>query len=710
MEPNARPLVTQVMSIARRRKWVILASIAIALALGLVVTLLMTPMYHAESTLEIQRENSGLVNVRDDARSAAIDQEFYETQYGLLIARSLAERVATNLRLQDDPAFFAAFGTGKDWFDNGRIRPDAPSRADRIRIAGQILLNHFTVEHERQSRLVTIGFTSPNAVLSKRVIDSWASSFIQMTLERRFGTTAYARQFLETRLSDLRRRIDESERRLVGYAAREGIINLPSAPADATTGNTPERSLASDDLATLNQELARARADRIQAASRLGIAAGQTPEALQNAALGSLRQQRAELASNYAKMMAQFAPDYPPAKALQNQIAQLDQAIGREERRVGGSLRETYDASVARENALQRRVNDMKTDVLDLRRRSIQYNIYQRDADTNRQLYDALLQRYKEIGIAGGVGTNNISVVDSPEVPASPSSPKLAINLLIALISGLAIGVGAAWVMEQIDQGIADPDEIKSELHLPLLGTIPKILTGAPLSLLDDRKSMISEAYTSIQTNLSFSTDHGLPRSIAITSTRPAEGKSTSAFALALSMARLSRRVLLVDGDMRSPSVHHLLGIENRNGLSNFLAGDEDWQSLVRPSGHENLSIMTSGPLPPSAPDLLIGNRFEHLLAELLDQFDNIVIDSPPVMGLADAPLIGTKVEGMVYVVESHSTQKGMVLVALSRLRATKTALVGVILTKFDAKRAHYGYDYNYGYGYGYGEATEQRK
>ena len=352
----------------------------------------------------------------------------------------------------------------------------------------------------------------------------------------------------------------------------------------------------------------------------------------------------------------------------------------------------------------------MKTDVLDLRRRSIQYNIYQRDADTNRQLYDALLQRYKEIGIAGGVGTNNISVVDSPEVPASPSSPKLAINLLIALISGLAIGVGAAWVMEQIDQGIADPDEIKSELHLPLLGTIPKILTGAPLSLLDDRKSMISEAYTSIQTNLSFSTDHGLPRSIAITSTRPAEGKSTSAFALALSMARLSRRVLLVDGDMRSPSVHHLLGIENRNGLSNFLAGDEDWQSLVRPSGHENLSIMTSGPLPPSAPDLLIGNRFEHLLAELLDQFDNIVIDSPPVMGLADAPLIGTKVEGMVYVVESHSTQKGMVLVALSRLRATKTALVGVILTKFDAKRAHYGYDYNYGYGYGYGEATEQRK
>lgn len=703
-EPMIRPLFTQLMSIARRRKWVLLSIVAAALVIGVIVTLLMTPMYHAESTLEIQRENGGLVNVREDARSAAIDQEFYETQYGLLKAKSLAERVATNLRLQDDAAFFAAFGAGKDWFDNGRVQPGAPSRADRVRIAGQILLNRFTVDHERQSRLVKIGFTSPSAVLSKRVIDSWGASFIQMTLERRFGTTAYARQFLETRLNELRRRIDASERRLVGYAAREGIINLPSAPADATTGSIPERSLASDDLATLNQELARARADRIQAESRLGVAAGQTPEALQNSALGALRQQRADLAGNYAKMMAQFSPDYPPAKALHNQISQLDQAIRREEGRVGGSLREAYNASVEREKALTDRVGQMKSNVLDLRRRSIQYNIYQRDADTNRQLYDALLQRYKEIGIAGGVGTNNISVVDAPEVPGAPSSPKLFLNLLIALVAGLAIGAGAAWILEQIDQGIADPDEVPGELQLPLLGTIPKILSGDPLSLLEDRKSMISEAYVSIQTNLSFTTEHGLPKTLAITSSRPAEGKSTTAFALALSMARLSRRVLLIDGDMRSPSVHHLLDIQNREGLSNFLAGGGDWRSLVHETPFTDLSVMTSGPIPPSAPDLLTGRRLEELLGGLLDHYDNIVIDAPPVMGLADAPLIGTKVEGMIYVVESHSTQKGMVRVALSRLRATKTALVGVVLTKFDAKRAHYGYDYNYAYGYGYGD------
>lgn len=708
-EPTIRPLFTQLMSIARRRKWVVLSIVAAALVMGVIITLLMTPMYHAESTLEIQRENSGLVNVRDDARSAAVDQEFYETQYGLLQATSLAERVAANLHLQDDPAFFAAFGTGKGWFENGRLQPGAPTRADRIRIAGQILLDHFTVDHERQSRLVKIGFTSPNAVLSKRVIDSWASSFIQMTLERRFGTTAYARQFLETRLNDLRQRIDASERRLVGYAAREGIINLPSAPADATTGNIPERSLAGDDLATLNQELARARADRIQAESRLGLAPGQTPEALQNTTLGSIRQQRAELAANYAKMMAQFSPEYPPAKALQNQIAQLDSAIRRQEGQIGGSLREAYNASVTREKALASRVAEMKSNVLDLRKRSIQYNIYQRDADTNRQLYDALLQRYKEIGIAGGVGTNNISVVDAAEVPGAPSSPKLFLNLLIALIAGLAIGAGVAWILEQIDQGIADPEEVSEELHLPLLGTIPKILTGDPLSSLEDRKSMISEAYVSIQTNLSFTTDHGLPKTLAITSSRPAEGKSTTAFALALSMARLSRRVLLVDGDLRSPSIHNLLDVKNREGLSNFLAGGGNWRPLVHETPFSNLSVMTSGPLPPSAPDLLTGRRLQELLDQLLEHYDNIIIDAPPVMGLADAPLIGTKVEGMIYVVESHSTQKGMIRVALSRLRATKTALVGVVLTKFDAKRAHYGYDYNYAYGYAYGDKSGDR-
>ncbi|MEI9928774.1 MAG: GNVR domain-containing protein [Sphingomonas sp.] len=176
--------------------------------------------------------------------------------------------------------------------------------------------------------------------------------------------------------------------------------------------------------------------------------------------------------------------------------------------------------------------------MLDLRRRSIQYNIFQRDVDTNRQLYDALLQRYKEIGVAGGVGVNNISVVDPAELPNRPSSPKLVLNLLLGLLAGIALGAAIAFLLEQIDEGIGDPAEVQESLDAPLLCTIPKSLGGDPVAALEDPKEALSEAYFSLQTNLAFATDHGFPHTLAVTSSRPAEGKSVTAFAIAKTLAR----------------------------------------------------------------------------------------------------------------------------------------------------------------------------
>jgi succinoglycan biosynthesis transport protein ExoP len=707
---SMRPLLTQALTIVRRRKWVIIGAVFAALLIGLLVTLLMTPQYTAEGTLEIQRESAGPATVpNSEARTSTVDPEFYDTQIGLLQAHSLAERVAGSLRLQDDPRFFETFGVKNDWFDNGRLTSSAASRADRLRQAGSILLDHLTVDHERMSRLVEISFTSPDPALSKRVVDAWGSTFIQSTLARRFEASSYARTFLESRLKQLRGRIDTSERQLVDYAARQGIVNIPVASAGTgTTGATTERPLLADDLSTLNQQLSQARADRIEAQSRLDTPGLQSSEAQQNSALTGLRQQRDQLTADYARMMVQFRPDYPPARALQNQIAQMGRSIAREETRAKGDVRSTYAAATTRENALQTRLNQLKTSVLDLRRRSIQYNIIQRDADTNRQLYDALLQRYKEIGVAGGIGVNNISVVDRPETPDAPSSPKLPFNMLIALVAGLLLGGVAAWALEQVDQGLTDPGEVETDLHIPLLGTVPQAAAGTPMELLADRKSAVSEAYVSIQARLSFATDHGVPRTIAVTSSKPSEGKSTTAFALALSMARSRKRVLLIDGDMRSPSIHHLLDLKNERGLSNYLAGNGAAEELIVASGHENMSVMTAGPMPPSAPELLNGDRLDRLLADMVGLFDQIVIDAPPVMGLADAPLIGSKVEGVIYVVEFHSTQKSMARIGIGRLAAANVPITGAVLSKFDARRAHFGYGYDYGYGYGYGESAER--
>ena len=702
-----RSIITEALSLFARR-WRIIGGILIgSLILGLVVTLLLTPQYRASATLEIQRENAGLVNVREnDPRLSMVDQEFYETQYGLLLSRSLSERIVADLKLQDNAQFFDLFGFSNDWFEGGRLLPRASTREERLREATEILMDHMSLDHGRLSRLVEIRFISPDAQLSKRVVDSWAKNFASSTLERKFDATADARKFLDNRLAQLRARIDESERKLVDYASRESIINLPAQAGDP--GDTSERPFVADDLARLNRALGLATADRVKAESRLRTPGGQSAEALSNEAIGNMRQQRAALAAEYAKMMTQFEPDYPPARSLQNQIRQMDRAIGGEETRIKGALQEAYESSRTREAALQTRVNQLKSGLLDLRRRSIQYNIYQRDADTNRQLYEALLQRYKEIGVAGGIGVNNISVVDAAKVPDEPASPKLLLNLAIAFVLGLALGVGLAWALEQIDQGVADPSEIEADLRLPLLGTIPKTADGATIDALEDRKSEVSEAYVTVQTSLAFSTDHGVPRTIAVTSTRPSEGKSTTAFALAVTLARTNRRVLLIDADMRSPSVHHTLGIENGPGLSNYLAGNsENLPELIHSSGPDGLMIMTAGQLPPSAPELLAGTRLEQLIEGLLTKFGNLVFGAPPVMGLADAPLLASSVEGVVYVIEAHSTQKSMATVALRRLGAANAHISGAVLTKFDPKRAHYGYGYGYGYGYDYGNSKQ---
>lgn len=698
------PMITQYMRIVLRWKWVILGAVVAALIAGTIITLLTTPLFTATASIEISRESDRVTKLEGvQSETASQDLEFYQTQYGLLKSRSLAERVAKNLKLVDDPKFYDAFGTtapGAIDAGSGVTRLAARDAEKRLKAASSMLLANIEIAPVRASRLVAISFTSPDPALSARVANAWGTHFIQSNLERRFDATSYARKFLEDRLEQLRGRLEESERLLVSYAARERIITVMPSAANGANSPAAERSLVADDLASTNNELSVATADRVKAQSRSQAGAGgAVSEALNNPAIGVLRQRRAEVSAEYAKLLVQFEPDYPPAKALASQVAQLDLSIAREERRVQESLRTTYRESVVREQVLGNRVEGLKSGLLDLRRRSIQYNIYQREVDTNRQLYDGLLQRYKEIGVAGGVGTNNVSVVDPAMVPQAPSRPRLFLNLLISLVAGLGLGGVLAFALEQIDETITEPREVESTLKYPLLGAVPK--SEDPLVAVQDRKSSVVEAYLSIQTNLEFATAHGAPRSLSVTSTRPAEGKSTTSFALAHSFARAKRTVVLVDGDMRSPSVHGFFNLRNDKGLSNILAGADAFETMLLATPQENLFILPAGPSPPNAAELLTGDRLSELLVGLLKRFDHVIIDSPPVMGLADAPLIASKVEGTIYAVVSHGIRTSLVKVALDRLRSANARIFGIVLTKFDAKRAHYGYGYDYGYGYG---------
>ncbi len=711
-----QPLVTQVMASVLRFKWLILAILAASLIIGGVLTLLATPQYTATTRLEINREQANITNVEAiESTENVRNQEFYETQYALLKSRTLAERVSKQLDLTNNAEFLGMVGGAAS---GANIGADM-TQADRAQINKSVI--NYLGEQVRiapvmGSSLVDINFTSPNPGLSAQIANAWARQYMQSNQDRRFSSTADARAFLEGRLAELREKLEKSEADLVNYANANGIVPLEKKEsADGKTATS--RTLTQTNLEALNAELARATADRIQAESASRYAYRSPGVRSNNTSLISLRQKRAEVAAEYAAMMSRFEPGYPPAQALASELAALDRSIGVEESNLRANenavlsanandadrtANGAYQQAVARENELKQRVAQLEAGLSTEQQATIQYNIYQREVDTNRELYNGLLQRYKEIGVAG-VGANNIAVVDPAEVPRNPSSPVLLLNLALAGLVGLGLAGLVVFVLMQIDQTVKSSEDVKRELGLPMIGVVPAVERATLLKNLEDPKSEISEAYLSINTALSFLTNHGIPKTMMLTSSRAAEGKSASAHALSLILARRGLKVALIDADMRSPSVSEQWAMANDVGLSNALSGQEDWRNLMKATPMETLDLMLTGPEPPNAAELLAGPRLESLVAQMGEVYDHIIIDSPPVLGLADAPLISTVVEGVLYAVEANGVKVNGIRSCLERLRMVKATVFGVILTKVDTNS---GSGYGYGYGYGYGKGS----
>jgi polysaccharide biosynthesis transport protein len=710
LSPLAPPSLLQYWQVVLRWKWVILGIVIGALSVGLVATLLATPQYTATSRIEISRDQKKVTNVEGiESSDAGRDLEFYQTQYSLLQARSLAERVAREARLGANDKFFQAHGVSADaggLFTSGAQRMlSARERQRREELAIDLLLDNISISPIRGSSLVDISYTSAVPQLSAQISKLWTEQYIAQSMDRRFASTADARKFLEGRLADLRARLETSERDLVNYASAKEIVAFgKSKSADGKT--ELDRTLVSSDLEALNGALVEATGKRIEAESKVRQrSGGANAEALNNVAIGQLRQRRAEVDAEYAKLMVQFEPGYPAARALSEQLRVLDASIAREEGRVLTSRSSEYAEALERESTLRAQVQNLKLKMDRQQRDSIQYNIYQREADTNRELYDGLLQRYKEIGVAG-IGANNVSIVDTAEIPSRPSSPNLPLNIALALLAGIGLAALATFALDQIDEGLRDPGQVNRLLQVPLLGSVPDFEEEDGLVLLQDAKSILSEAYLSIRSNLAFSTDHGVPRTLMVTSTRPAEGKSTTSLALATVLGRTGKKVLLLDADMRSPSMHKFTDQSNKLGLSNFLAGENDWKQFILDTKMKGLSLLPAGPMPPSAAELLSSDRMLLLVKQLLDHFDHIVIDSPPILGLADAPLLSRAVEGCVFVVEAEGVAVRGVKASLGRLQSVHAHTFGVVLTKLKQRQAGYGYGYGYGYAYGSPQGT----
>jgi capsular exopolysaccharide synthesis family protein len=684
-EGNSRGQSLDLASLVRilnDHRWIIAGAVGLGLALAVLATLMTTPMYRADVTMEVSPPNVEIMDESKTKNAGGSESTWDQvtTQAGLLSSRSLAERVAQDLNLAADQGFVGTAG-------------DAQSR---LKIAAARIQGGLNVVIPEEGRLITFSYTTDSAERAARIANGVADSFIDSNLQRRYDASAYARKFLQQQIAKTRGDLERSEREMVAYAQAEGIINTASAPGQEG-GDTS--SLQGESLVALNRALAEATARRVLAegAYRQANLAGSV-EATQNTT--ALRQSRATLEAEYQEKRTLMKPDHPDMLSLRSRLDELDRQIAREGSQAAGgrsnALLAEYRAAAAAERSLQGRVSALKGSVLDLRGRSIRYNILQREVDTNRGLYDALLQRYKEIGVAGGVGASPVSIVDRAAVPGGPYKPNLMYNLLAGIALGLLAGVAAALALEFVHDTIKTREDVRTKLDLACLGVVPRSGKSGVVEDLKEPTSSVSEAYSAVLAALRFSTEHGAPKAVLIASSEPAEGKSSTAFALAQNYARRGESVLLIDADLRRPAFR---GASNRQGLTKLLTNDDPVRGHVLETQFENLSLLPCGPTPPNPADLLSTGRFSEILAEAAEQFDRIIIDGPPVLGLADTSLLAAAAGSVMMVVESGRTRTRAAREAVDRVQATGAHIIGVTLTKSTEGASQYGYRlYKYGY------------
>ncbi|MFK8252356.1 GumC family protein [Ancylobacter terrae] len=694
-----------------RRRRLIAAVVGLALVLGLVVTLIMPSIYRATITLQLARESAKIVNVENvqSDNDGATNREFLETQYALLKSRSLAEKVVQALNLDTDEEF-----SGKpqkvgffSWIGGliFGVPEEEPLSANEIterRIqAAERLQGMMAVTPQRNSQLVDVHVNSASPELASKIANALGESFIAANLERRYDASSYARNFLEDRLAELKLKLEETEKELVNYAQSASIVNTDD-----------NKTLLGSNLESLNDAISKVQTERIKNEELWKQAQGTggfgLPQILENDTIRDLRTQYARLSAEYQQKLKQFKPAFPQMMQLKAQLDELELQMTAQADLVRSVIQARYEATMQQENMLKERLEALKTDVLAMRDRSIRYNILKREVDTNKTLYEGLLQRYKEIGIAGGIGASNISIIDRAEVPKVRYSPRLKLNLAIAAFLGLMAGVAAAFGLEMFDDTLKSPDQAEEKIGIPVVGVIP-LAPGNPdlMSVLDDPRSNVSEAYRSLRTALQFSASSGTPKSLLVTSSQPGEGKSTTAVALARNFSQLGFRVLLIDADLRRPSLHKYFDVENAVGISDYLEGSAQLVGILH-TPRQNLTFIPCGSVPQEPTELLAGSKMKNLLTYGSKHFDMLILDGPPILELADAPLLASMTEGTLMVVSANHVRHAVVRTRLKRLQQARGRLAGLVLTKFDMREANSYYYYTGYYSSAYEYASDK--
>jgi polysaccharide biosynthesis transport protein len=703
----------------RKHLWPLLSVPVVLVALTGIRDLLAPRLYTAKATILIKNNAPQVyaytsVDSSSGPDGAATSSQWKvdnKTEYTLLQARSLAERVIRIEGLIANPFFpNTRAGAPSDATAEGgdEILSDDPE-------AGQVpsaLMNRYFLDLKiapiDETELVAVGFTTPNAVLSARLANAHVREFIRQGIELNAQNSEQATQFLQKKLSQLKQQVEESELALNNYRRDKGIVpGLISVDGsqDVVLGRLDKISEQAQQahLKNLNLETQIALIDQGHADA--------LPDVIDNKIVQTLKENLDAFQVQYASMSGEYKPDYPPMAELTEKMTETRGALKREIEAIVAGTRVQYMASLKDEEALGQELKREKEFALGLNDAGVKYAILQREADTNKELYNAVLKRMKDVEVTADLHASNVSIVDKATVPQTPSSPQTARDLVVAALLGLMGGIGLAFLLERHDDTFKDSEEVESYLRIPQLGTIPDfnrlggpiygggtglIFNGpaqskyaVPIATAYGLHSPIGEAYRMVRTGLLLSRAGAPPKTALISSAIPGEGKTTTAANLAVVLASTGRRLLLIDADLRRPHCHNLFGMGNLHGLTEALTGVRKVEEGIQPTGFDNLDLLSSGEIPPNPSELLGSDKMREILAHLAGRYDCVVIDSAPITAVTDAVILSNMVDGVV-LVANRWTARQQVRNALSRIEYARAKVFGIVLNQVDLN--HFGY------------------
>ncbi|MEW6386198.1 MAG: polysaccharide biosynthesis tyrosine autokinase [Thermodesulfobacteriota bacterium] len=645
-----------------------------------------TPIYQATVRIMIERHLPRLANMRETMLFDHHSEEFYQTQYKLLESRILAKKVADRLKLDKNPHFAHLFK--KISSEN----PEAQKRAQENLV--DEVLGGIKVSPIRNSSLVDVSFTDPSPEFATQVVNTLAQSYIDLSLDLRYAASQEEAGWLQQKMTEARKRLEESEAKLNQYKKEQDIIALED-----------KETITQQKLAELNRELVAAQTRRLEAETRYKEIkqAKDIPQVLNHPLLQSLMAQEAKLLTEKSELSLKYGELHPRLHRLNQEIATIQGRIKALTSRVNQSITNEYNMAVAQEDNLKKALEEVKTETQDMSDRTIHYRVLLRDVETNRAIYENMLKSLKETTATENVPATNIRIINWARTPEAPISPRKMRNIALGAIMGLFLGCAIAIGLESLDNTLKTPEELESWLEIPSLGIIPhqemaedSLAEKSPeLVVFNSNGDMASEGYRVLRTNILFSSPGRAPFSLLVTSALPAEGKTLTAVNLATAMAMGEPAVLLVDSDLRNPSLHKIFKVPADPGLSNYLVGETDELPVV-PTVVPNLFLVPAGKIPPNPADLLGSDRLHDFLILAQKQFGRAILDSPPLLMLADASILATQVTGVLLVVKAGTVPRKSVREAMNQLLGVNAHLLGAVLNDVQPQGEGYYSYYRY--------------